>query len=65
MGPESAIMLLIWVIVILGIAWAITYALGNAGMPQPLIMGVWLVAALILLLVLLRNLGVLRTVDID
>ena len=60
MSIESLIYLLILVIVVLGLAYAITYALGQAGMPQMVIMGVWLIAALILLLLLLRQVGGLR-----
>ena len=60
MSIESLIYLVVWVIAILGIAYAITYALGNAGMPQIVIAGVWLIAALLLLLLLLRQVGGVR-----
>ena len=54
MSVESLIYLVVWVIAVLGVAYAITYALGNAGMPQIVIAGVWLIASLILLLLLLQ-----------
>ena len=60
MSVESSIYLLILVIVVLGLAYAITYALGQANMPPFVIYGVWLIAALILLLLLLRQVGGLR-----
>ena len=57
MSPRGAIYLLIYVAVVLGIAWAIDYAATRAGAPQPLRIIIWVIAALILLLLLLQQLG--------
>jgi hypothetical protein len=59
MSPESLIMLAILVIAILGIAWAIDYAAAQAGAPRPVKIVIWVIAALLLLLVLLRQTRIL------
>jgi len=60
MSVEGLILLLILCVAILGVAYAITYALGKAGSPTILSQGVWVIAALILLLILLRQTGILH-----
>ena len=60
MSIEAAITLLIVIAVILIVAWVIVYILGQAGIGPPVTMIIWLVAALVVLLVLLRSLGILH-----
>lgn len=64
MGPEAAIYLVIYVIVVLGLAYAINWAADRAfrpdPTPQPLRFGIWIVAALVILLLLLNRTGVLH-----
>ena len=60
MSIEGLITLLIVVAVVALIAWVIVYFLGQAGAPPFVSSIVWIVAALILLLVLLRFAGVLN-----
>lgn len=60
MGVESLVVFVVVAVVILVIAGCITYALERSGTVPPIASGaVWLLAALVILLLGLRHLGVL------
>jgi hypothetical protein len=60
MSIEGLITLLIVIAVVALVAWAVVWFLGQAGVPQMIISIVWIIAALICLLLLLRFIGVLN-----
>jgi hypothetical protein len=62
MSPESAIYLLIYIAIIVVIAWVLTYIADQmmAPAPRPVHLVIWGIAFLLVLLLLLRNTGLLH-----
>ena len=56
---ESVILLLIYLCVVVGVAWLVIWVLGQLGVPLPdqVIKILWVVVVLICLLILWRQLG--------
>ena len=62
MTIESAIVLLVIVLIVLAIAWVAVYVAGQMQAPPPISMIIWAIALLIILVLLLRAVGVLTVV---
>lgn len=56
---ESIIWLLIYLVLILGLAWLVIWVLGQMGVPLPpmVLKGIWVIAVLLVILVLWRAVG--------
>ena len=60
MPPEAAIYILVYVLVIVAIAWIADYIAGQMGAPRPVKLVIWGIALLLVLLVLLRQVGMVH-----